>query len=88
MKTVTVSIAEGKKDFTKLIKEAAEGNRDILVTKRGKPMAVIIPYEEYQHSKKIKAYRQILKSREAFAKTGLSSEEVYEESKAVLERSK
>ncbi|MFQ5441598.1 MAG: type II toxin-antitoxin system Phd/YefM family antitoxin, partial [Thermodesulfobacteriota bacterium] len=42
MKTVTVTIADGKRDFSRLITEAAEKNEDIVVTKRGKPMAVII----------------------------------------------
>ena len=53
MKTTTVTIAEGKRDFSRLIKEAAEKNEDIVVTKRGKPMAVIVSYDEYRHSRKV-----------------------------------
>ncbi|MBI4830106.1 MAG: type II toxin-antitoxin system Phd/YefM family antitoxin [Candidatus Lindowbacteria bacterium] len=41
MKAITVSVAEGKRDFSSLIREAVEKNEDIIVTKRGKPMAVI-----------------------------------------------
>lgn len=86
MKTITVTIAEGKRDFSRLIREAAEGNEDIVVTKRGKPMAVIIPYGEYQHSRKVEAHQKILESRVAFAKAGVPAAEVYRESREELER--
>ena len=85
MKTITVTIAEGKRDFSRLIKEAAERNEDIVVTKRGKPMAVIVPYMEYQHSKKVEAHQKILESRAAFAGAGVSAAEVYRESREELE---
>ncbi|MDA8088172.1 MAG: type II toxin-antitoxin system Phd/YefM family antitoxin [Nitrospiraceae bacterium] len=85
MKTVTVTIAEGKREFTRLIKEASEGDKDILVTKRGKPMAVIVAYDEYRHSKKMNAYRKILESREVFLKARVSADDVYKESRAELE---
>lgn len=86
MKTTIVTIAEGKRDFSRLIKEAAERKEDIVVTKRGKPMAVIVPYGEYQHSRKVEAHRKILKSRAAFVKAGVSAAEVYKESREELER--
>jgi prevent-host-death family protein len=84
MKTTTV--AEGKRDFSRLIKEAAEGNEETVVTKRGKPMAVIVPYGEYRHFKKVEAHRKILESRAAFLKAGVSAAEVYKESREELER--
>jgi prevent-host-death family protein len=86
MKTITVSVAEGKRDFSRLIKEAAERKEDIVVTKRGKPMAVIVPYGEYQHSRKVEAHQKILESRAAFVKAGVSAADVYEESREELER--
>jgi len=86
MKTTTVTIAEGKRDFSRLIREAAERNEDIVVTKRGKPMAVIVPYGEYQHTKKAEARQKILESRAAFAKAGVSAAELYRESREELER--
>ena len=85
MKTTIVTIAEGKRDFSRLIREAAEGKEDIVVTKRGKPMAVIIPYGEYQHSRKVEARRKILESRAVFAKSGVSAADVYKESRKELE---
>jgi prevent-host-death family protein len=79
-------VAEGKRDFSRLIREAAEKSKDILVTKRGKPMAVIVSYEEYQSARKAEARQKILKSRAAFAKAGVSAAEVYKESRKELER--
>lgn len=86
MKTITVTVAEGKRDFSRLLNEVAETSEGIVVTKRGKPMAVIVPYGEYQHSKKVEAHRKILESREAFMKSGISATEVYRKSREELER--
>ncbi len=86
MKNITVTIAEGKRDFCRLIKEVAEKSEGIVVTKRGKPMAVIVPYGEYRHSKKVGAHQKILESRAAFAKAGVSAAEVHTESREDLER--
>ena len=84
MKIITVTIAEGKKNFSRLIRDAASEKEDIVVTKRGKPVAVIIPYEEYQHSRKADAYKKILESRKIFLKAGISADEVYKESRSQL----
>jgi prevent-host-death family protein len=86
MKTITVTVAEGKRDFSRLIKEAVEKSEDIVITKRGKPMAVIVSYKEYQSARKAEARQKILKSRAAFIKAGVSAGEVYKESRQELER--
>jgi len=57
-----------------------------MVTKRGKPMATIVPYEEYRHSRKVEGRRKILESRAAFVKAGVSAAEVCRESKEEIER--
>ena len=86
MKTITVSIMEGKKNFTQLIHNAIKNKEDIVVTKRGKPVAVIVPYVGYKHFIKVDAYKKILESRNAFLKAGVSSESVYRQSKDQLEK--
>lgn len=86
MKRSNVSIAEGKKGFSRLIKDTLEKKEEIVVTKRGKPVAVILPYEEYQHSKRVEGYRKIITAREAFLKVGISAEEIFKESKKQLEK--
>lgn len=86
MKAASVSIAEGKKEFSRLIADAVKKKEDIIVTKRGKPVAVLIPYAEYRHSKRREGYRQIMEARSAFLKTAVSSEEVFLESRKQLEK--
>lgn len=86
MKAITVSIAEGKKGFSRLIQDASTNKEEIIVTRRGKPVAVIVPYEEYQQSKKAEGYRKIMEARDAFMKTGILAKEIYKESRKQLEK--
>jgi prevent-host-death family protein len=86
MKSTTVSVAEGKKGFSRLIQDALEKKSEIIVTKRGKPVAVILPYEDYQQSKRVEGYRKISKTREVFLAMGISADEVFKESRSQLER--
>lgn len=86
MKETTVSIAEGKKGFSRLAEEAHKKKKDTIITKRGKPVAVIIPYEEYKRSKKVEGRRKIMEARAAFLKAGIEAEEVFKESKKQLEK--
>ena len=85
MKGTTVSIAEGKKGFSRLIQGAVDKKERVIITKRQKPVAVIIPYDEYQRSMKFEGYKQIMEVRDAFLKAGLKAKDVYKESKKQLE---
>lgn len=85
MATISVSIAEGKKGFSRLVQDVVEKNEDIVVTKRGEPVAVLVPYGEYLHTRKAEAYKKILGSRKAFLKAGVRAEDTYRESKRQLE---
>ncbi|MDH7513146.1 MAG: type II toxin-antitoxin system Phd/YefM family antitoxin [Clostridiales bacterium] len=86
MKSTTASIAEGKRSFSRLIQEANEKKRDIIVTRRGKPVAAIVSYEEYKRSKKREGYRKIMEARGAFVKAEVRAEGVFRESKKQLEK--
>lgn len=83
---MAVGIADGKKHFSRLIEEAAKGKGEIVVTKRGKPLAVIISYEEYESAKRLEGYRQIMEAREAFIQKGVKAQKVFKESREQLER--
>jgi len=86
MKEKSISVAEGKKGFSRLIQDAQNIKEEFIITKRGKPVAVIVPYEEYQRSKKIRGYKKIMEAREAFLKAGVQAEEVFKESRKQLEK--
>jgi len=86
MKGTTVSIAEAKKGFSRLIQDALEKKEEVIVTKRGRPVAVIVPYEEYKHSKRVEGYRKIMEARKAFLEAGVLAEEIFKESRKQLEK--
>ncbi len=46
MNEETVNVAEAKKHFSELLGRVAYGKKQILITKRGKPMARLVPAEE------------------------------------------
>ena len=46
MNQETISIAEAKKTFSELLGKVAYGKKRIIITKRGKPMALLSPAEE------------------------------------------
>ena len=86
MKGTTVSVAEGKKRFSRLIKDALEKKAEIIVTKRGKPVVVIAPYEEYLHSRRVEGFRKIMEVREVFLKKGIKANEILRKSRRQLEK--
>lgn len=86
MKGTTFSAAEGKKRFSRLIKDALEKKEEIIVTKRGKPVVVIAPYEEYLHSQRVEGFRKILEVREVFLKKGIKANEIFKKSRRQLEK--
>jgi prevent-host-death family protein len=86
MRSTTVNVSEGKKGFSRLIQEAIENKEEIVVTKRGKPVAVILSYVAYQRSKKVEGYRKIAEARSEFLKAGIKSNDVFRESRKQLEK--
>ncbi len=80
------SVTEGKKSFSRLIVDVYKKNEEIIVTSRGKPIAVIIPYEEYKSSKRLEGYVNIMKAREAFLKAGICADVASKESRQQLEK--
>jgi prevent-host-death family protein len=86
MKSITVSIAEGKKGFSRLIQDASEKKEEIIVTKRGKPVAVIMPYDEHRRSRRLEGYLMVMEGREAFLRSGLRADAIYRESRKQLEK--
>ena len=86
MKSTTVSIAEGKKGFSRLIQDASEKKEEIIVTKRGKPVAVIMPYDENRRSRRLEGYLMVMEGRETFLRSGLRADAIYRESRKQLEK--
>ena len=88
MPEIEISIAESKKDFTKLIRDTAQDNKHIIITRRGNPAAVIVSYNDYKKLKRLAQYADLIKLRNKFKNSGVSAAEVYEESKKMLKHGK
>lgn len=85
MKSTRVTIAEGKKFFTRLVREAQKAKEGVVITKRGEPVAAIIPFEEYRRQQKVAAFLELLELRRSLASSGLTAQELYEQSRKELE---
>ena len=85
MDVMEVSIAEGKRDFAKLIRASEEKKKKIIVSRRGRPVAVIVSYDEHMKNRKRDAFDQIHELRERYAACGVKAEEAFEASKRELE---
>lgn len=85
MTTKIVTISNGKKDFTALIRESVANNEDIVITKRGQPVAALLPYKEYTDLRKLRTYLKMLEISAEMHKTGIKAKDVYTASKKELE---
>lgn len=85
MNVLNVSISEGKKNFAKIIRASEEKKQKIIVSRRGNPVAVILPYEEHIKNKKRDALIKIKEAKAKYHCSGISAKEVYEISKKELE---
>ena len=85
MSTKIVTISDGKKDFTWLIKESVAKNEDIVITRRGHPVAALLPYKEYTDLKKLKTYLKMLEISKKMQKAGIKAKDVYAASRKELE---
>jgi prevent-host-death family protein len=88
MTTKIVTISGGKKDFTGLIKESVAKNEDIVITKRGQPVAALLSYKEYTDLKKLRTYLKMLEISTKMRKTGLKAKDIYAASRKELEERK
>lgn len=82
----SVSIAEGKKNLSRILRAAESSNRDVVLTRRGKPVAVLVPFASYQGSRKADGLRQIMEVRASYAKAAVDAGSVIEESRDQLRR--
>lgn len=77
-----VSVAEAKRDLTKLLREAEEKQMEIVVTRRGVPFMAILRFEDYE---RLRAYLEMVRISEELKDSEISATEIYEESRRELE---
>ena len=88
MKDMQVSVAQGKKEFTKIIRDSSQSEGNVIITKRGKPTAVIMSFDAYQKLKRLSVYAELIELRKRLSQSGVSAQEVYQKSKRILEEGK
>lgn len=81
--TITVSVAEAKSGFSRYLKQARE--ELVIVTRRGKPEAVILPFAEYQHLRRLRAYSAMVRLSRELEEIGVTASELHEASRRELE---
>jgi len=80
-----VAIAEGKREFTRIVKRISEKEEDVIITKRGKPVAAIIPYEDYKETARLRSYLKMLQISESLKKYGITASQIHEVNRKELE---
>ena len=88
MNALNVSIAEGRKDFAKIIRASEEKHQKIIVSRRGNPVAIILPYEEHMKNRKREALLKIEEARAVYHQSGMRAEEVHRISRKELQDKK
>jgi prevent-host-death family protein len=81
-----VTIVEGKRDFTGIVKKVSEDAEDIVITKRGKPVVVLLSYREYKEIKRLRSYLKMLQISESLKKYQITATQIYEASRKELRR--
>lgn len=85
MNDIEISVAQGKKEFTKIIRDSSQSEGNVIITKRGTPAAVIMSFNAYQKLKRRAIYAELMGLRKELSECGVSAQEVYQESKRMLE---
>ena len=80
-----ISVAQCKKEFTKIIRDSSQSEGNIIITKRGTPAAVIMSFEAYQKLKRRAIYAELIGLRKRLSQSGVTAQEVYQQSRRMLE---
>lgn len=81
--TTRVSIAEAKGSFSAVLKRAQK--EPVIVTRRGEPDTVILPFEEYERLRRLSAYSSMVRLSRELKGVGVTATELYQASRKELE---
>ena len=76
-----IAIAEGKRDFTRIVKRISEKAEDIIITRRGESVAALIPYKDYQEAVRLRSYLKMLKISKSLKKYGITASQIRKENR-------
>ena len=78
-----ISIVGARNRLSQLLIQARKG--PITITRRGKPVGVIITSEEYERLRQVHAYLQMVSLSHALRESGLTAADLYRTSRDELE---
>lgn len=81
--SLKVSIAKAKSGFSRLLKHARK--EPVIVTRRGKPDSVILPFAEYERLRRLRAYSNMVRLSHELKDIGVTASELHEASRRELE---
>ena len=88
MSDIEISVAQGKRDFTKIIHNSSQSENNVIITKRGVPTAVIMSFDFYQKLKRKALHGELMDLKKRLYRSGTMAQEVYRESRRMLEEEK
>ncbi|HHS98590.1 MAG TPA: type II toxin-antitoxin system Phd/YefM family antitoxin [Chloroflexi bacterium] len=78
-----ISVAEAHNRLSRWLKRLDEG--PITITRRGKPVGVLIAPEEYEELRRVQAYLQMLRLSRSLAESGITADDLFRASREELE---
>ncbi len=78
-----ISIAEAHNRLSRWLNRVEE--EPITITRRGKPVGVIISPEEYERLRRVQAYLQMLRLSNSLRQSGVTADELFRASRRELE---
>ncbi|RMG52266.1 MAG: type II toxin-antitoxin system Phd/YefM family antitoxin [Acidobacteria bacterium] len=86
VKIKKVSVAEGKKAFTQLLREAEQDRVTILIFRRGELAGALLPPEEYERLERLQAYFEALRLSGQLADLPVNAAKLAHEARRELEK--
>jgi prevent-host-death family protein len=80
---IDIPIAEAHNRLSALLKKVQKS--PITLTRRGKPVGILISPEEYERLRQFEAYSQVIKISRSLRESGVSAAELYRASRDELE---
>lgn len=78
-----VSVAEAHDSLSDLLKRVRD--HPVTITRRGKPVAVLVSCEEYERLSRYQAYQEVVRLSQALRDCGVTADELYQASRKDLE---
>ena len=79
-----ISVSEAHNHLSQWLEEI--GDEPITITRRGKPVGVIVSPQEYERLSRVKAYLQMLHLSRSLNESGVTAGELFDASREELEK--